>query len=105
VESLTSYTLVNHGEAVAIGMVAAGRLAVQLGLWNLPEEGLQKLLIQKAGLPTEIPAQLNLKDIVEALKSDKKVKAGLVRFILPKSIGEVIITDEVSSELIHASFG
>ena len=52
VESLTGYTLVNHGEAVAIGMVAAGRLASVLNFWTPAEEALQKLLIQKAGLPT-----------------------------------------------------
>jgi len=101
VESLTGYTLVNHGEAVAIGMVAAGRLASQLNLWNLAEEALQNLLIKKAGLPTEIPSQVNKEDLLEALKTDKKVKAGLVRFILPKRLGEVIITDQVSDELIR----
>ncbi len=103
VESLTGYTLLNHGEAVAIGMIAAGRLASQLSLWSLAEEALQKLLIEKAGLPTAIPSQLNLKDILEALKSDKKVKAGKIRFILPKQIGEVIITDQVSAEMILSS--
>jgi 3-dehydroquinate synthase len=70
IESLTGYRLVNHGEAVAIGMVVAGKIAVKIG------------------------------DILDALKSDKKVKSGKVRFVLPESIGKATITDQVSPEIV-----
>jgi 3-dehydroquinate synthase len=100
IESLTGYSVINHGEAVAIGMVAAGRIATKLNLWTSETETRQNNLITKAGLPTTILSSINSSEIVEALKIDKKVKAGKVRFILPTQIGQVIITDEVSSELI-----
>ncbi|MEH1783676.1 MAG: 3-dehydroquinate synthase [Nostoc sp.] len=101
VESLTGYRLVNHGEAVAIGMVAAGQIAVELGMWQKEDTERQNALIQKAGLPTQLPAGVDIEAIIEALQLDKKVKAGKVRFILPTEIGVVTITDEVPSDIIR----
>ena len=101
VESLTGYRLVNHGEAVAIGMVAAGKIAERLNLWDKASQARQMVLIQKAGLTTKLPAEINLDAIVDALQTDKKVKAGKVRFVLPTQIGAVEITDQVSSDVIH----
>ena len=100
VESLTHYQQFVHGEGVAIGMVAAGKIAVQMGLWTQEEAQRQDALIVKAGLPTEIPSELAIEDILETIKSDKKVKAGKVRFILPTAIGKVIISDRVTPEII-----
>jgi 3-dehydroquinate synthase len=103
VESLTGYRLVNHGEAVGIGMVAAGAIAVALGLWSREECDRQNALIQKTGLPTQIPPGLDLTAIIDLLQTDKKVKDGKVRFILPTEIGRVKITDEVSGSVIHTA--
>ncbi|MEH2409444.1 3-dehydroquinate synthase [Nostoc sp.] len=101
VESLTGYRLVNHGEAVAIGMVAAGQIAVDLGLWQKEDTERQNALIQKTGLPTQLPTGVDIEAIIEALQLDKKVKAGKVRFVLPTEIGVVTITDEVPSNIIR----
>ncbi|MGV2828376.1 3-dehydroquinate synthase [Myxosarcina sp. GI1(2024)] len=100
VESLTNYQQFVHGEAVAIGMVAAGKIAVRMGLWTKEETARQNKLIAKASLPLDIPSELNIDDILETLKSDKKVNAGKVRFILPTKIGAVTITDKVTSRII-----
>jgi len=105
VESLTGYRLVNHGEAVAIGMVAAGQLAIALELWPQEAADRQQRVIQAAGLPTQLPAQLANPDAVEqilaALQSDKKVLSGKVRFVLPTQIGSVIVTDQADAETIR----
>ncbi|MDG2616367.1 3-dehydroquinate synthase [Thermoleptolyngbya sichuanensis A183] len=101
VESLTGYKLVNHGEAVGIGMVAAGAIALQLNLWDADSNRRQTALIQKAGLPTRLPAGLDLEDIIATLQTDKKVKAGQVRFILPTQIGTVIETDQATPAVIR----
>ncbi|MDJ0745976.1 MAG: 3-dehydroquinate synthase [Xenococcaceae cyanobacterium MO_167.B27] len=100
VESLTNYEQLVHGEAVAIGMVAAGKIALSMGLWKTEEARLQDNLITKTGLPTVIPPQVSIEDILETIKSDKKVKAGKVRFILPTQIGKVFISDRVTPEII-----
>jgi 3-dehydroquinate synthase len=104
IESLTGYGTINHGEAVAMGMVAAGKLATALGMWTEEEEKRQNALIKKAGLPTEIPSNLSVEDIIETLKTDKKVKSGKVRFILPNKIGEVIISEQVTADLLRRQF-
>lgn len=101
VESLTGYSQINHGEAVAIGMVAAGKIAVKLGMWTENEAKRQEKLIQKTALPTTIPSHLNTADILDSLQLDKKVKAGKVRFILPTEIGKVTISDQVPSDVIQ----
>ncbi|MDY7023898.1 MAG: 3-dehydroquinate synthase, partial [Cyanobacteriota bacterium] len=74
VESLTGYTTVLHGEAVGIGMVAASRIAVKLGLWDEECDRRQLALIQKAGLPTQLPSGINIDEILVSLQTDKKVK-------------------------------
>jgi len=101
VESLTGYRVVNHGEAVAIGMVAAGQLAVNLQLWEQAAQERQLALIQKAGLPKQLPAGVDIEAIIDCLQTDKKVKAGRVRFVLPTQIGAVTVTDQVPSEQIR----
>jgi 3-dehydroquinate synthase len=101
VESLTGYRVVNHGEAVAIGMVAAGAIAVQLGLWTQVECDRQTALIQKVGLPTRLPPNLDLDAILDALQTDKKVSAGQVRFVLPTHIGAAIVSEQATAEVIR----
>lgn len=105
VESLTGYSVVNHGEAVAIGMVAAGKIAVELGMWREDELQRQNKLIEKANLPTQLPSGIDIEAIIAALQTDKKVKAGKVRFILPIRIGAVEITDQVSADVIRRVLG
>ncbi len=87
IESVTKFILVNHGEAVALGMVAAGQLAVKLNLWTADEARRQDAVIQKAGLAIELPPNINLDEIIATLKYDKKVQKGQGVFILPTTIG------------------
>jgi 3-dehydroquinate synthase len=101
VESLTGYKLVTHGEAVAIGMVAAGQIAVQLQMWKPADAERQDALIQKAGLPTKLPNVLDIEAILDTLQTDKKVEAGKVRFVLPTQIGAVTVTDQVPADVIR----
>jgi 3-dehydroquinate synthase len=100
VESLTGYKVVNHGEAVGIGMVAAGAIAVQMDGWSQAECDRQNALITKCGLPIKLPEGLELDAIVATLATDKKVKAGQVRFVLPQAIGQVSVTDQVTAAVI-----
>jgi 3-dehydroquinate synthase len=87
IESVTNYTIVNHGEAVALGMVAAGRIAASLGLWTVAESARQDATIANADLEIELPAGIDLGEIIDTLKTDKKVKSGKGIFILPTRIG------------------
>ena len=100
VESLTGYSVINHGEAVAIGMVAAAKIAEAMDEsdWDAASTQRQQVLLEKTQLPTELPADISIGDILVALRSDKKVKEGKVRFVLPKKLGEAFVTDQVRDE-------
>ncbi len=100
IESLTGYKVVNHGEAVAIGMVAAGQLAVATDLWSANDAARQDVVILKTGLPTTLPAGININEVVTALSLDKKVSAGQVRFILPTKIGAAAVIDRITNAAV-----
>jgi len=57
-------------------------------------------LIEKAGLPTRMP-DLELERVVGAIRHDKKIAAGKTKFVLPKSIGEVFISQDVAPSIIE----
>ncbi|MCG9891721.1 MAG: 3-dehydroquinate synthase [Thermosynechococcaceae cyanobacterium MS004] len=103
IESLTQYRTFNHGEGVGLGMIAVGDIAARLKLWPKDTAERQYQLIQKAGLPTQLPASFETAAVLEVLTTDKKVRAGQVRFILPTGLGQVKITDQVpTSEILGA---
>jgi len=98
-ETASNFQL-QHGQAVAIGMTAAARISNKMGILDENEVVRLKNVIEKAGLPTEMP-NLNIKDIISAMKHDKKVLQDKIRFILLKAIGDAFITDEVSLSLVE----
>ena len=101
VEALCGYGTWLHGEAVALGMVAVGELAVQRGNWSRGDAERQKQLIAKAGLPTTWP-ELNLEAVLHTLQGDKKVRDGQLRFVIPTGIGSVEIQNDISrDEITH----
>ncbi len=100
IESVTNYRLYNHGEAVGLGMVIAGAIAVDLGLWSAEAHAQQLDLITKTRLPQTLPADIDIDAIVTSMSTDKKVEAGKVRFILPTAIGSVILSDRVTSDIV-----
>ncbi len=103
IESLGKYRHFNHGEAVALGMVAVGQIAVDLELWDQHSALRQLSLVQKAGLPTQLPQTIDAPAVLPLLQTDKKVESGQVRFILPTKIGAATISNQVSPELIERS--
>ncbi len=100
IETLTGYGVWIHGEAVSLGMIAIGELALQKKLWTSEDNKRQKDLLYKAGLPIHWP-KLKTKEVLNSLQSDKKVKNGHVRFIVPTSIGEVKISTEITNSDIE----
>jgi 3-dehydroquinate synthase len=100
IESVTNYRLYNHGEAVGLGMLIAGAIAVDLELWSAEDQAQQVALIGKTRLPQTLPADIDLDAIVAAMSTDKKVEAGKVRFILPTAIASVTLSDRVTGDLV-----
>nr|WP_254217038.1 3-dehydroquinate synthase [Synechococcus sp. CCY 9618] len=102
VENLSGYGTWLHGEAVALGMLAAGDIAVAMGLWSQADQDRQRRLIVAAGLPTDWPA-LDPEAVLACLQGDKKVRDGKVRFVLPTGVGSVTIRDDVASATIRTA--
>lgn len=101
VEALCGYGTWLHGEAVALGMVAVGELAVQRGNWSRIDAERQKRLIAKAGLPTTWP-ELNQEAVLQTLQGDKKVRDGQLRFVIPTGVGSVEIQNDIGrDEITH----
>jgi 3-dehydroquinate synthase len=91
---------VEHGHAVAIGMMVAAKIAEKLGYFENGDLIRLKSILEGAGLPLIMP-ELDTGKIIMAMKHDKKIAGGKVRFVLPKAIGEVFITDEVNMSLVE----
>jgi len=107
IENETNYTTYLHGEAVAIGMVMANRLAVELGLMTPEEAERVVALLKKYQLPVHYRIS-NVDDFYEHFFLDKKSANNSIKFILPRGIGGHTIEkdiDENRVKRILAGFG
>ena len=94
-EVVTQYAHYKHGEAVGLGMVAAGAIAVQKGMWSQGEFDRQNALIARLGMPECVP-DLRVDEVLARMASDKKARDGVIRFVLPERIGKVASRDDVT---------
>jgi len=107
VENETNYTTYLHGEAVAIGIVMANALAVELGMFTQEEETEVKALLEKASLPTAYSIE-DVDDFYEHFFLDKKSAKGSIKFILPQGMGDHKILSGIDENIVKKvlqSFG
>ncbi len=97
VEAASEFQLI-HGKAVAIGMCAVADLAVRTGCLQEKDAKAIQNLIAQYELPITIPAELDRDLIKRYLLNDKKTVAGRVFYVLPETIGKVMITDQVRQD-------
>ena len=100
-EALSDYRL-RHGEAVAMGMVVAARMAVNLGRCAPGIARRIVALLDHLGLPTALPGY-DPEAVWAAMTSDKKKWGSRVRFVLPLDIGQVDVFDDVPREAVLAA--
>jgi 3-dehydroquinate synthase len=101
VEAVTEYRRYLHGEAVAIGMVAACRVSQALGLCAPGLVARVQGVLGRAGLPAELPAELRGPQLVAAMRTDKKVAGGKIRFVAIEDIGRTRLVELASSEIVN----
>ena len=107
VENETNYTTYLHGEAVAIGIVMANALAVELGMLTQDEADEVKALLKEASLPTDYTIK-NVDEFYEHFFLDKKSAKGSIKFILPEGIGNHKIVSDIDESVVKKvlySFG
>ncbi|MDD5259975.1 MAG: 3-dehydroquinate synthase [bacterium] len=100
-EGITRYQKYKHGEAVALGMVGAVKIAESLELVDSSVGDRLRALLTKAGLPVVIKnIKISWANFLRFMQHDKKVLAGKIRFVLPVRIGQVKIVDTVPLPII-----
>jgi 3-dehydroquinate synthase len=98
-ETVTSYSAILHGEAVAFGMAVEAQLAAARGL--LAPDRLERMLslLQRVGLPTsarELPTEVDPERLLAATERIRLIRGGGYRFVLPIDFGETVIADDVT---------
>ena len=99
-EAVTGYDRFLHGEAVSIGMVAAGHIAHRLGMID---EGLVKrqiAVLERFGLPSRADG-ISVNAVIEAARSDKKSRGGVILWVLLEGPGRAVTRRDVPEALVR----
>jgi 3-dehydroquinate synthase len=90
IEALSGYSLL-HGEAVAIGMVEEARIGERCGITAAGTSARLRRVLTRLGLPTSLPLEMSVDDIVEWTRADKKAREGRVQYAMIEAIGTAAI--------------
>src|SRR5262249_12714377 len=99
VEMLTDYRRFRHGEAVASGLVAAASVSRALGERDATSVARIRALLARAGLPTDLPSDLDRTALALAMRGDKKSRGGRIRFVALQAIGRVKLVELTGEEI------
>ncbi len=100
IENLGHYQGLNHGEAVAVGMVLAADLSTRIGMASVDDRDRLNDLLARLGLPTRVPSGYAAQTLLDAMRLDKKALSGQLRLILWRGIGRAEIVGSVADEKI-----
>jgi 3-dehydroquinate synthase len=105
-ETVTAYSSLLHGEAVAFGMAVEAQIAGGRGL--LSDATLERMvgLLRRLGLPTtaaELPARVDGEKLLRATERVRLIRGGSYRFVLPIDLGETVIADDVTTGELRAA--
>ena len=100
-ETVTGYKRFKHGEAVILGMIAAARIAEIKGILAPGDRERQNGLLARVGIADTLDG-ISTEKLLEAMKRDKKVSGGIVRFVLSDAVGSAHVHDDVTDEMVKA---
>ncbi len=100
IESVTGYSQYLHGEAISVGMRAAGLISLEMGLLSDDDLARQQQLLRTFGLPESAPG-VSVEAVLEATLSDKKVRSGNIRWVLLEGIGNAVTHDSVPDDVVR----
>jgi 3-dehydroquinate synthase len=104
IEQVTGYGAYLHGEAVSIGLAAAARLSQKLGYTGFAETARVEAALSAHALPVRLREPLPLDALLAAMARDKKVRAGALRFVVLRRLGEAATQGGIDPALAAASF-
>ena len=102
-ESVTGYRRFKHGEAIAIGMIAACLVGEEVGVTPVEVTEQVSAALQQAHLPIAFPLEIEADAILAAAQRDKKTENGRLRFVLVRQIGDVFLSSDVPAEAVRAA--
>ena len=106
IETEQGYGGLNHGEAVAVGMVLAARLSTLLGLADAADGERLRALLARFGLPTALPPDLDPAALVARMRLDKKAQGSGLRFVLWNGAGKArVVADVAEARVLDALRG
>jgi 3-dehydroquinate synthase len=101
IENISGYGKYLHGEAISIGQMAAAMISVMVGL-SVGEVERIGMIFRRIGLPLGIQLSASQrKKLLAAMRLDKKVTGGEVKFVLAKKIGEVVWGQDVPETMFR----
>ena len=104
IEPVSEFSI-RHGEAVAVGMVAAANMAASLGYCSQELAERTRNVLERVGLPVSVPrGDYDLDALMQAMLFDKKRAGKTLRFIVPRALGDVTIIDNPGDEHVRAAF-
>lgn len=103
IETVTGYGRYLHGEAVAIGMDCAARLAAELKRIDPELVRRQRDLLVALNLPVSLEAP-DTKKLLAAMQRDKKTEQGRLRLVLPTRLGHVELVSDVPDDLVRKTW-
>jgi 3-dehydroquinate synthase len=95
IEAVAGYGALLHGEAVALGMLASLDVSVRRAGLSTGEAAKIKSVIQRFGLPVQLPAGLSRAAILSTVFADKKFVSGRIRFVVSPRLGEAVLADNI----------
>ncbi|TWT21190.1 3-dehydroquinate synthase [Luteimonas marina] len=101
IETEQGYGGLNHGEAVAVGMVLAARLSERLCLSSPAETARLRGLLQRFGLPVDAPTGLDADALIAHMRLDKKAQASGLRFIVWDGAGRARVLAGVPEDAVR----
>lgn len=102
IEKVAGYSVYLHGEAVAIGLAAAARLSRDLGLIKSEEVDRIDAVLAAHHLPVRLREPIGMTDLIAAMASDKKVRAGRLRFVVMDAMGASSTRDDIDPESVES---
>ncbi len=104
IEATNRFSGLMHGEAVAVGMMAATKLAIAQGMCDPALEQRLGVLLERIGLPATGHELASVELLMRAMQLDKKVKDDQLRLVLPTRLGEVVVRDDVPVGDVEAAW-
>jgi 3-dehydroquinate synthetase len=100
IETATNYKRYLHGEAVALGMCLEARLSQELKFIDNKAVARIMKLVDSFGLPSALPTDIDIDHILSSMQLDKKAVAGTLKFVLPETIGRVMLQKGIKEKII-----